>query len=128
MMTGADLIHLAGHLAVNRSLGANDEARFRSAVSRAYYGAFHLVSSFLEKVRGQPVMRNQHGHRQAYEQLLGLGKTEMVAVARLLDNLRHDRNKADYDLNTTAFRDQLKAQQCVERADEIRMILDRYSP
>lgn len=126
-MTGVDLIHLAGHLAVNRALGANDEARYRSAASRAYYGAFHLVSSFLEETSGEGVLHNHHGHRQVFDRLMATGDADLATAARLLDNLRHDRNKADYDLASKAFRIQTKAQQCVERSDEIRIILERYS-
>ena len=45
-MTGDELIALASHLIVNPAF-KNEEARFRSATSRAYYGAFHLAVGFL---------------------------------------------------------------------------------
>lgn len=44
-MTGSDLIALASHLVANTAFG-NAEARYRSAISRAYYGAFHLVAEY----------------------------------------------------------------------------------
>ena len=123
-MTGDDLIHLAGHLAVNSRLGRSDEARYRSAVSRAYYGAFHLVCAFLDKHCGLAVLRNHHGHRQAFEMLTGLSNPAAVESARLLEDLRHERNRADYNLLVSSFRDAEIARQCVEMADSIRSALE----
>jgi uncharacterized protein (UPF0332 family) len=124
-MTGADLIHLAGHLAVNRALGSNDEARFRSAASRAYYGAFHLARAFLVDHLKQHILRNHHGHRQVLEQLTQLVNPEATRAMRLLHELRRDQNSADYDLAATAFRDANKARVCVEMAESIRIALEK---
>jgi uncharacterized protein (UPF0332 family) len=43
-MTGLDFIALAGKLAASPNA---DGATVRTAVSRAYYGAFHLTKAFL---------------------------------------------------------------------------------
>jgi len=123
-VTGADLVHLAGCLAANSALGANDEARFRSAASRAYYGAFHVVCGFLAKRPGLKILQNHHGHRQAYLHLLTIAKPEAVEAARLLDDLRADRNNADYDLSSTKFRSFRNARQCVEMAHAIQSALN----
>jgi hypothetical protein len=42
-MGGTDFLHLAVRLS-----GGATEAQWRSAVSRAYYGAFHLARDFVE--------------------------------------------------------------------------------
>ena len=85
-MTGDDLIHLAGHLVSNTALG-NAEARYRSAVSRAYYGAFHLVTAFLADCNAK-VLENHTGHVQAAQILHATGVPDAMEVARLLDDLR----------------------------------------
>ena len=46
-MTGDDFINLAGKLATSP-----DEASLRTAVSRAYYGAFHLALAFFDDILG----------------------------------------------------------------------------
>lgn len=43
-MTGDDFIQFAGKIAV---LPSSDAAALRTAVSRAYYGAFHLAKELL---------------------------------------------------------------------------------
>jgi hypothetical protein len=53
-MTGDDFIAFSGKLAANPAAG---EAGFRSASSRAYYGAFHLAMAFLAEI-GTPVPAN----------------------------------------------------------------------
>lgn len=127
-MTGRDLIHLAGHLAVNRALGTNAEARYRSAASRAYYGAFHLARACLSAHFQIHVLQNHHGHRQAYDELVQIGELETIRAAQSLDDLRRFRNKADYDLNSTEFKDDVAAKQCVELADRVRADLERLEP
>jgi len=51
-MDGSDFIALAGKLAAGPAAG---EATYRTAVSRAYYGAFHIARSFLAELGLQPV-------------------------------------------------------------------------
>ena len=43
-MDGTEFIALAGKLV---AVPAADEATYRTAISRAYYGAFHVARSFL---------------------------------------------------------------------------------
>lgn len=46
-MTGNEFIELAGKLVA--ASGA-DESSLRTAIGRAYYGAFHLATSFLNEL------------------------------------------------------------------------------
>ena len=55
-MNGDDFIQLAGKLATSA-----DPASLRSAVSRAYYGAFHLAGEFLADI-GRPVPHHANAH------------------------------------------------------------------
>lgn len=120
-MTGADLILLAGKLAANPALG-DSEARFRSAVSRAYYGAFHLARSFLMDL-GSRVVKNATGHTEIYRTLWNSAHPDARRAARVLSTLRSQRNRADYDLDDARFRQQRTAIQAVEMADEVRGLL-----
>lgn len=45
-MSGEEYIALAGRLVASTALGS-PEARFRTAASRAYYGAYHLAVAVL---------------------------------------------------------------------------------
>jgi uncharacterized protein (UPF0332 family) len=57
-MNPDDFISLAGKLAANANA---DEATYRTAVSRAYYGAFHLAATFLAELGfAAPRMANVH--------------------------------------------------------------------
>src|SRR5688572_33207692 len=113
-MTPDDLIQLAGNLAVNPHFGAG-EARFRSAVSRAYYGAYHLAANLLQDFQIS-VRRNHTGHNQVYRCLFECGHFRARIAAQLLDELRAERNAADYDLTKVKFADQRVAEDCVKKA------------
>jgi uncharacterized protein (UPF0332 family) len=122
-MDGHDLITVAGHRTQNAALG-KAEARFRSAISRAYYGAFHLVAQFLAE--NKRVIRENHtGHQEAYRVLFGTGIPEAVEAAQFLSELRTQRNAADYRLSAKGFDSQSKAMERVELAETIRSLLDK---
>jgi uncharacterized protein (UPF0332 family) len=122
-MDGRDLIAVAGHLTQNSALG-NAEARYRSAVSRAYYGAFHLVAQLLRE-HGREVKRSHIGHEDAYRTLLGTNVPDAATAARHLTTLRTDRIKADYQLSAGGFDSQVAAMARVELAETIRSLLDK---
>lgn len=120
-MTGDDFIALAGNLAVNTGLGTH-EARYRSAVSRAYYGAYHLASDFLMKL-GTRIPRSADAHAHVYRLLWTAEHFQARQAARLLTDLRRARNRADYDLSHPSFQDQDVAIETVEAAHEVRSLL-----
>jgi len=122
-MTGNDLIHLAGHLIANTALG-DAEARHRSAVSRAYYGAFHLASAFLADC-GTRILSNHTGHVQAARILQANGHPDVVEASRLLDDLRTARNEADDNLQKKRLASRASAQADVEMAAELQICLER---
>ena len=121
-MTGDDYIQLAGNLVQNKSLGGA-EARYRSAISRAYYGAFHLEIVFLAEL-GIQVKKNHLGHNDAYVLLTRSKAYEALRAAELLNELRSRRNYADYRLDKV-MADQSSAMEHVESAIEIRTCLAR---
>jgi len=83
---------------------SNNEAALRSAVSRGYYGLFNLAKQFVEQyVHKLP--KGAESHVKVYRYLNNCGLEEVVEVAGDLNELRDDRNDADYELNIDDFKD-----------------------
>lgn len=78
------------------------EASKRSAISRAYYGVFHLARELIESC-GVKVARSAEGHAIVMRCLQNCGLEKLARAGSMLDSLRSIRNKADYDLASTAF-------------------------
>ncbi len=91
-MDSSEFLHLARELAVDES-----EVRLRSAVSRAYYGAFHAARDLLESC-GVLVPRHDV-HDKLQWCLRNSGDEELAKVGESLDGLRRHRNTADYNLS-----------------------------
>ncbi len=96
-MNPDEFLKLAEQLAALSS-----EAAHRSAVSRAYYGAFHLARSLVESCEVR-VLQSAEGHSGASRCLQNCGLSALAAAGRELDSLRSIRNKADYDLSSKQF-------------------------
>ena len=75
------------------------EAHWRSAVSRAYYAAFHIARRLLEDL-GFEVERGDRAHAYLTHRLCQCGHPEIEAAGTTLINLRRSRNEADYGLKT----------------------------
>jgi len=118
MITGRDLIALAGNLAVNPASGS-PEARFRSAISRAYYGAFHIAAAFLADCE-KGVPENSTGHELAYRRLFNTQIPAVVEAARNLNDLRRERIQADYKLRYAGLDSQQNAKDKVQMAELVR--------
>ena len=116
-MTGDEFINLAGKLATSA-----DEAAHRSAVSRAYYGAFHLASAYLDEIE-RSVPRNSNAHVQIARKLQSAGQADAIRAGSLLGDLHSDRIKADYRLDDVRAGTSAFARICVETAHEIRSAL-----
>jgi len=99
-MNPRDFIALAGTLAASSAPHA--AARYRTAVSRAYYGAFHAAVEVLE-ASGATVRANHLGHREAINQLRSSKLGEPMRAAGLLDDLHKARIIADYRLANRTY-------------------------
>ena len=84
------------HTAERLALGAT-EADWRSAVSRAYYAAFHFFREFFLS-HGLDVGGGAQSHFNLYSGLLNCGFPRVAPIASRLDALRAHRVRADYDL------------------------------
>ncbi|MFO0964747.1 MAG: HEPN domain-containing protein [Gemmataceae bacterium] len=90
-MNWRDFIWLAGRLA-----SAATEAEWRSAVSRAYYAAFHVARRLFTDLRFN-VPRADRAHQYLVFRLSNGGEPAVEQTGRDLDTLRRLRNRADYD-------------------------------
>lgn len=116
MITGEHFIALAGKLVANPSA---NEATCRTAVSRAYYGAFHLTRSYLLSLG----VRLTHSHGQLPHLLQEAGHARAREAGGYLSDLQSLRVKADYDLSSPAGAKLSTARWSVELAAGIRSIL-----
>jgi uncharacterized protein (UPF0332 family) len=111
MITPEDLIRLAETLA----LGPR-EPEWRSAVSRAYYGAFHAGRRLLRDLNFR-VPRASVAHAYVWMRLSNCGNATIEQAGGHLNHLQGLRNEADYDIHLRF--DQSDAQLWVQRAGAI---------
>ena len=114
-MDGNDFIRLAGKLA---AVPSADEATYRTAVSRAYYGAFHIARSYLVDLGFEPV-GNANVHAFVRHYLNGSHHPDACRAASFLSHLQAARNLADYDLNNPHVGSRSQAMLMVERATQV---------
>jgi uncharacterized protein (UPF0332 family) len=75
----------------------SDEASLRSAISRAYYGAFGSIRPYCIE-RFKISSKNNHEiHRIVIEKLKSSSNSLEFSTGNFLSGLREDRNNADYD-------------------------------
>lgn len=91
-MTGSDFLPLANRLAT-----ASSEPDWRTAISRAYYAAFHVARQLLEEL-GFRVPWADRAHAYLTMRLNNCGDAQIQHAASDMHSLRSLRNQADYDL------------------------------
>ncbi len=119
-MNGRDFL-----LAAKLLLPAPLEAAWRSAISRAYYAAFHVARQLLEDL-GFRVPFGEQAHAYLWLRLYNCGDPQVRLVGRRLNDLRRERNWADYDLQRTVRQAHAAGQ--VQLAEQIIQSLDAISP
>jgi uncharacterized protein (UPF0332 family) len=78
---------------------ANKEADWRTAVSRAYYAAFHVAWRLLQGP-GFQIPRADQAHAYLWRRLSNCGHIDVENAGKDLSDLRRVRNWADYDLDS----------------------------
>ena len=91
-MTGREFLQLADELAAGTT-----EAEWRSAVSRAYYAAFHVARDLLTACRFT-APRGDQAHAYLWLRLSNSVDPDLENAGSDLQTLRRNRNRADYDL------------------------------
>jgi hypothetical protein len=105
----------AGRLAAQ---SRTDPANARTAISRAYYGAYHLVRFFLVELNFA-VGKDHDLHKP----LLASRQSSAIEAGKLLSYLYKSRRRADYELVNTGCEQQEVAQVAVERAERLKGLL-----
>ena len=119
MMDGRDFLSVADTLMAGQS-----EAEWRSAVSRAYYAAFHVARQFLLRCEFQ-APTSDRAHAYLWLRLSNCGSPNLSQAGERLNALRGSRNAADYDLERTIQRNEALAQ--VLAAKKVIEVLDASS-
>ena len=91
-MDGEDFISVASELAAGGT-----EAHWRSAISRAYYGAFHVARTALAN-QGVFIPKDATAHVDVQNRLIQHKNIDVSNAGSMLSNLRTTRNKSDYRL------------------------------
>ena len=115
-MIGRDFLGIASALARDTS-----EAAWRSAVSRAYYAAFHVARELLESM-GFSVPHGDRAHGYLWLRLQNCCDSLTQDAGRDLKMLRGDRNGADYNLHQPSSK--VEARRCIDLAQGIIQSLD----
>ena len=93
--TWAEYLNLAADLAGLHHEQYSEEARYRTAVSRAYYAAFCHARDYAARHLGFVPTGKPEDHRKLREYLQNKGG-KWISVARYLNDLRQSRNACDY--------------------------------
>jgi len=110
------------YLRVARILAAGtEEADWHSASSRAYYASFHVARTLLIDL-GFRVPRAERAHGYLWLRLFNSGHGNTRVAGRDLNDLRGERNRADYDDHLTIT--QAMANQNVQLAEQVIQALD----
>jgi len=114
-MTPADFHAFAANVAARQS----GPAGFRSAVSRAYYGAYHSARELVEVAMQISCRFGGNEHKGLQRYFLNCQVAEGIQLGQLLENLHQSRREADYELTNLRYETQVQARLCVERASNI---------
>ena len=115
-MNWSDFLLLATRLAAGTT-----EAEWRTAVSRAYYAAFHVARRLFGELNFT-VPRADRAHQYLAFRLSNSGEPAVEQSGRDLETLRRLRNRADYD-GTPAIT-QSQAAAAIQLAEGIVRMLD----
>lgn len=128
----SEYLNLAQELAAtNSDSSANNEAKLRSAISRAYYATFCLARNYLRDIEKDPKLsrknRDFNEHQYVAEEFIyhPTKMKNMVKIGENLSKLRELRNKADYQ--DTMFNLQNSVKNALMLAQNIRSALNELT-
>lgn len=120
-MEGKDFFEFARKLVQMRT-----EPALRSAISRAYYAAYHCCLQLLRAL-GFQFGKDSSAHEKVAAYLNNSAITEIELAGKELNYLRRRRNHADYDLALKDFQDHIACQADIARAQAVILQLEKYS-
>ena len=83
------------------------EASLRTCVSRSYYALFNLMAQYISESFPKVLSRSAEDHRKVYMYLYRCGVDAVRRIATDLNDLRVQRNDADYKLDFNTFEEKL---------------------
>jgi len=92
-----EYLNLAHELGGQMRSPANQEARFRAAISRAYYAAFCKCRNYLRDKENHQIPSGAKAHQYVRDQFKKSTNKLRRQIGQTLERLRSDRNKADHD-------------------------------
>lgn len=93
----SDYLILAKELAGLETSPASNEAKLRSAISRAYYATFCLARDHLRDKEKRLIPYDEPSHKYVIDTLRNSSIKERKVIGLELNRLKIDRNKADYN-------------------------------
>lgn len=119
----SEYLNLAKELAKQSSSSATEEAKLRSAISRAYYAAFCKARNYLRDVKKIQMTCTAQDHYLVAKLFKASSDRNWNKVGVNLERLRIDRNKVDYDDSVSGLRSMSKLDLIL--AQQIITILNR---
>jgi len=107
---------LSKELAGQTTGSSTEEARLRSAISRAYYAVFCTARNYWSVKENKPITRSGQEHGAVCDWFLSRSDHLSKDIGEHLDQLRRYRNKADYD--DTFDRLHSDAKKALDRANQ----------
>jgi len=96
-------------------VSAPSEAAIRTSIGRSYFGLFNLLGDFMKK-NSFYLPNAAEAHKIIAHDLRGCGVDAARSIASYLEDLRTDRNKADYQLELSCYTDKRPADFSLLRA------------
>lgn len=120
----SEYLYLAQELTVQTTSASGQEARLRSAISRAYYATFCKARNHLRDREQRGLPGGGQIHWYVINQFKYSSGKEHKKIGHILDRLRIDRNKADYvdtvtRLFATTEADLKLAEQAISKLDNL---------
>lgn len=92
----SEYLNLAKELAGITTTPAIQNAKFRAAISRAYYAAFVTARNYLRDQKGHSIPITGDAHKYVSEQFKNSSDPQYQLIGNNLKRLRLYRNQADY--------------------------------
>jgi len=92
-----EYLNLAHELGGQTLSPANQEARLRAAISRAYYAVFCKCRNYLRDKENHRIPSGGKAHQYVQNEFKRSMNKLRRQIGQTLERLRSDRNKADYD-------------------------------
>ncbi len=93
----SEYLKLARELAGQTTTPSNQDAKLRSAISRAYYAAFCKAQNHLRYKEGHKIPKSGKAHTYVCDEFKNSFDKSRKGIGNRLDQLRKHRKKADYE-------------------------------